>query len=251
MSDGTKIVIVAAMEREISGLVQGWEWRWLDIPEGGFKAKCWTRGQVAAVAVGTGWERASLGTKVVIETFRPELVTSVGYSGSLTSELAVGDLLVPAQVVGFANATIHRTGLGDGILVTAAGVAGAAEKAELARRYGAVAVDMEAAAVAEVAAAAGTRFAAVKAISDAADDRMEFLAAFVSPGGFRTAAFLAHVASRPWLWGAVARLGRNSQKAAATLTKALQELAAEPEKFLEQYAQPGGFAQSTAPLGRK
>ena len=254
MSDGTKLVIVAAMEREISGLVQGWESRWLEVSEGGFRAKCWTQGDVAAVAVGTGWERATFGTKVAIETFHPELITSVGYAGSHTAALPVGSLLVPAQVLGFKNGLDYRTGLGEGILFTAKGVVSSVEKAELKASHGALAVDMEAAAVAEVARANGVRFGAVKAISDGLDDRMEFLGAFVTPEGFKTGAFLAHIAIRPWLWGAVARLGRNSQRAAETLTTALQELAADTEKFIAKNSNEKSAnesSQSTAQLGRK
>jgi len=232
VNTSARYVIVSALEREISGLVKGWE----PCSVAGLKSKCWRHGETVVVALGVGWDKAFGGTKVVIEALRPELVTSVGYSGSLSSELAVGSVFIPAQVIGSKNDGAHQTGFGRGTLVTTSGVAGVGAKRELAARYGALAVDMEAAAVAEAAQASGVRFAAVKAISDGVNDEMDFVGEFVTPEGFKTAAFLVHVALRPKLWGALVRLGSNSQKALEALTVALKEFVAGPEKFLAETA---------------
>jgi nucleoside phosphorylase len=228
MSGKARYVIVAALEREISGLVAGWERADIE----GKNLKIWRREEVVASAVGMGWEKAFSGTNVLVEAFRPELVTSVGFSGSLSTELGVGSVFVPAQVVGFSNREVHQTGFGRGTLVSTAGVAGTGTKVRIASELGALAVDMEAAAVAKACEGSKTRFAAVKAISDGVDDEMEFLQAFVTPVGFKTGAFLTHVAMRPKLWGALVRLGRNTSRATESLTAALKDFSQDPEKFL-------------------
>ncbi len=234
MNDSARLVIICALEMEVRKLVAGWKRDVVEIP-GRAKIHCWRQGQTVVMAAGTGWDRAAKVAEWAIESFKPELVTSVGYSGSLTRALGAGSLVVPAQVVGFKSSTSFETGVGTGVLFTAAGVASATEKASLARS-GALAVDMEAAAVAEAAKRAGVRFAAVKAISDGVDDQVEFTQKFVTPDGFRTGAFLGYVAFRPWLWGAVGRLATNSKKAGETLTAALRELVEGPEEFLKKYS---------------
>jgi adenosylhomocysteine nucleosidase len=77
---------------------------------------------------------------------------------------------------------------------------------------------MEAAAVAAAAQAHGIRFTATKVISDGLQFDMPETARFIdAQGGFRTAAFAAFVALRPWLWRRVAMLARNSSRAARIL----------------------------------
>ncbi len=245
MSSPRKLLLIAALEREVACLVAGWKSSEIDV-QGEFRAKCWTQDDVAVIAGGTGWDRAAKATKVSIERFQPDLVTSVGYSGSLTPALTPGALFIPAQVIGFKNDVDVRTGAGEGILLTVAGVAGSKEKAALGTAQQSQAVDMEAAAVAETAQAAGVRFVAIKAISDGSGDRIEFVRPFVTPDGFRTGAFLAHVAVRPWLWGAVAKLARNSRLAEATLTAALKEFVAQPEGILKRRTSPGVLQQNGA-----
>jgi hypothetical protein len=108
-------------------------------------------------------------------------------------------------------------------LVTLDRVAGKALKQQAAARFGAWAVDMEAAGVADAAAGSGTEFAAIKAISDGAGEDLAFLSSFVRPGGFETGRFMAFIALRPNLWPAVADLHRNSKLAATALHYAVGE----------------------------
>ena len=82
---------------------------------------------------------------------------------------------------------------------------------------------MEAAAVAQGAQARGVEFAALKAISDAADFSMPPTEPFISSNGqFRSARFALHVAVRPWLWGRTIALARNSAKASRALCTAIE-----------------------------
>lgn len=237
-----RIVLIAALEREVASLVEGAEVRELEIPGLGFRAKCWKLFDCVVLAAGTGWERAAAVTKVAIEAFQPELVTSIGYSGSHSETLPVGALFIPAQVLGFKSGIDYRTGIGEGILFTAQGVAGSDQKAALSVSRAALAVDMEAAAVAEVAQAAGIRFVAVKAISDGLNDRVDLVTPYVTPSGFRTGAFVAHIAIRPWLWGEVAKLASNSRKASETLAVAVTALIRDPNAFLRKFEVSEGQA---------
>jgi adenosylhomocysteine nucleosidase len=102
-------------------------------------------------------------------------------------------------------------------------VAGVDQKANLAKAYGAQAVDMEASAVAAAARAHGIPFDAAKAISDAHDFEIPAMANFIDPQGrFLTANFGLFIALRPWLWPRMAQLASNSRKAARALGEHLE-----------------------------
>ena len=81
--------------------------------------------------------------------------------------LQVGHVLEPRMVINAADGARTESGSGEGILVSSATVADQAQKIRLGKAYGAIAVDMEAAAVAQGAQARGVEFGALKAISDA------------------------------------------------------------------------------------
>jgi hypothetical protein len=107
--------------------------------------------------------------------------------------------------------------------VTYAAVAEPEQKKRLAQAYEAVAVDMEAASVAQSAQVNGVEFAALKAISDTADFQMPPTDRFVSSDGqFREARFALFVALRPWLWARTIALGRNSATATQALCEAIK-----------------------------
>jgi hypothetical protein len=106
--------------------------------------------------------------------------------------------------------------------VSSATVAGKEQKIRLRKAYGATAVDMEAAAVAQGAQARGAEFGALKAISDAADFSLPAMDRFVADDGtFHSVRFAGYVALRPWLWGTTIALARNSSKASRALCGAL------------------------------
>ncbi len=117
----------------------------------------------------------------------------------------------------------QRSGWGEGILVSSATVAEEERRLDWPKAYDAIAVDMEAAAVAQGAEARGVGFAAVKAISDRADFSMPAkMERFVATDGrFRSAKFAGHVVLRPWLWASTIALARNSAKASRPLCAAL------------------------------
>jgi adenosylhomocysteine nucleosidase len=109
------------------------------------------------------------------------------------------------------------------VLVSTSAILSVAEKERLRVAYGAAAVDMEAATVARLARAHGLKFQAIKVISDGADFNMGGLAGFATEDGqFREGAFALHAAVRPWMWGRLMSLARNSSKAVKALNEAVR-----------------------------
>lgn len=233
MTIETKLGIVAALEREVSDLIAGWPHR--EIVHSGHTWELWESKDAVLICVGTGFERAYLGTKVLIETARPEVVTSIGFAGAATPDIAVGEVFLPAEVLRLSNGARYPCECGKGLLATLEDVAGPEQKRDLAERFGVVAVDMESAGVAKAAHEAGRRFLAVKTISDTLDDDVEFVSRFVRPEGFQTERFVAHIAVRPRLWGAVGRLARNSGVASKALTPVLASLTQDVETFVARH----------------
>lgn len=240
MEPKAKFGFVAALDREVAGLVAGWkrELLWIDgIGFPCFRSEGRYASLEAAVCIaGTGVERAQRCTKVLIESFAPQMIISIGFVGALASELTVGSVLVPEIVASASTGEIYRTKFGAGVLATAPAVAGPKLKGELATKFRASAVDMEAAGVAEIASSAGTEFATIKAVSDEAGEKIDFLAPFVKPSGFDTGRFIRHIMVRPALWGAVGRLQRNSRRAGEALHRAVTEFLEKPEEFARQWS---------------
>jgi len=216
MSSSAKIAMVAALEREVRPLVKGW--RKVEREYLGGRFQFFESGQGVAVCGGIGAEAARRATEAVIAMYLPELVLSVGFAGALDAELKVGEIFSPSRVIDARDGSSVEIAAGRGVLVSAATIAGAEQKAKLAESYGAQAVDMEAAAAARGAQTRGVRFMAVKAISDESSFAMPALDRFVNRDGqFRLMSFAASVVVRPWLWSKVFQLARNSAKASRAL----------------------------------
>ena len=215
-----KTAIIAAMEREVSPLIQSWKVR--AIEHGGRRYRLFENGETALVCGGIGAEAARRAAEAVIREVSPERVLSVGFAGALDGSLEVGHVLEPRAVISAADGVRTEIGSGEGILVTSRTVAGKEQKLRFRKAYGAIAVDMEAAAVAQGAQARGVEFAALKVISDAADFSLPALDRFVAhDGSFQSVRFACHVALRPWLWGTTIAMARNSSKASQALCRAL------------------------------
>ena len=217
----SRIAIIAAMEREVKPLIRRWKFRTLE--HGGRQYRLFEHEGAVLVCGGIGAEAARRATEAVIQEVRPGRVLSVGFAGALDAVLNVADVFEPRVVVNAADGARADTGSGQGTLVSYPGVVGREQKQRLGAAYGAAAVDMEGAAVAQGAQVRGIEFAALKAISDAADCSMPATERFVSSDGqFRTVKFALHVAVRPWLWGATMALARNSANASRALCAAIE-----------------------------
>lgn len=211
-----KLAIVAALEREVRGLIKNWP-----RVERDFEARNFTffeNDDVVVVCGGIGVEAARRASEAAIALYRPTVVQSVGFAGALHAGLRVGEIFSPAVVVDARDGSRIQIAGGNGVLVTFMAVAGVNQKANLAQAYGAQAVDMEAAGVAAAAHAHGIMFRATKVISDEVDFEIPEMARFIdSQGRFRAASFALYTGLRPWLWGRVAALAANSRKAASVL----------------------------------
>ena len=237
--------MIAALEREVAPLLQGWRRDSLSWTGGhGVSGRpLYTRewreaGEVrlrsALVIAGTGADNAEDSCQALIDRFSPSMVISVGFAGALLPELGVGDIVIPAQIArdGYAVALNFPTEFGQGVVVSVNRVVAGEEKLHLARQYAASAVEMEAAVVAAVAGARGVKFAAVKAISDLLNDEaIGATAPFIGAQGFELKRFLFHVAVRPKLWPVLATLGRNSKRASLALCRTIEDLLKSPTEF--------------------
>ena len=162
-------------------------------------------------------------------------LVSAGISGGLAPGLEPGALLVAKSVRDEAGEyPAHAAFLdaidvevGDATLATLLGVdavvTSSAQKAELAQRFSAEAVDMESHAVARVAAEAGLAFIAIRAIADPAERALppSTEGAIAPDGAVRAFSVMKKLAFRPGDLPALMALGRDQEKALAALRDGL------------------------------
>ena len=182
-------------------------------------------GQAVVAIGGIGEECARRAAETAIEDAQPGLLVSAGIAGAISSKLKVGDVSRIREVVNVATGERYTTRGGEWLLGTSQDVSNVAEKRELLTKYGADVVDMEGAAVAQVARERGLEFAAVKAISDDSGFVMPPLTRFIDQDGkFDNGRFLLFVAFRPKWWSALARMRTNTAIAAANLCREVEHL---------------------------
>ena len=165
-------------------------------------------------------------------------IISIGIAGALAPEMEVGDVVVAERIVtaceafetdakwtarlaaSFPGATIGAI-LGRGTIADTPDV-----KALLHDSTGAVAVDMESHLAADAALTRGLPFAALRVISDRADQSLPpaALTAMNPDGSIALARVLWSVATRPGQIGALMRTGRESEKAFAELLRCVETL---------------------------
>jgi adenosylhomocysteine nucleosidase len=219
-----KVAILAALPREIAGLIRG------SPPEPEMRKRgihLYHVDGAVIVAAGMGASRVTLAFDAALRDEGIKLIVSTGLAGSCSAEIRAGEIVEARTVVD------AKTGerfpcvatRDEHLLVTTETIAGVREKARLRESYNAALVDMEAATVARLAFARGLRFRAIKGISDAHDFEMESMSRFAnSRGQFRTGAFALHTALRPSTWSSAMRLGRDSNRALAKLWPDLAQI---------------------------
>lgn len=233
-SDQSKrIAIIGALEREMHSLVRNWPST--TVSHDNHEFTFYESDYAVVVCGGIGAESARRAAEAAIKGYSPEVLVSAGVAGSLVPELRVGDTIFPAAVVdskdgsrhetSIQNARIKATSLARTILVTYPEIASSDRKRQLAKSYGAHAVDMEAAAVARAAQIHNLQFVAVKAISDDMILDISELNRFIIGGRFATRSFIFYVIPRPWLWPKMIRLARNTRLASENLCAWLRESA--------------------------
>jgi adenosylhomocysteine nucleosidase len=180
----------------------------------------------ALVAVGgIGEKFARRAAEVAVADAQPQRLISAGVVGAIAPGLKVGDVGRIRELVDVATGEQYPTSGGDWILATSQNVSDAAGKAQLRTKFHADVVDMEGAAVAQVAKERGLEFSAIKSISDDARFEMPPLGRFIDGNGrFETRKFLMYVALHPKWWATLGKIKKNSELATKNLCAGLEHL---------------------------
>jgi adenosylhomocysteine nucleosidase len=228
-----KIAIVAAIQRELWPLVKSW--RSTKLEHEGREFTFYESDYAVAVCGGMGAEFGRRAAEAIVVKYSPEVLISVGVAGALVPELHVGDTVFPAVVIDAGDGSRHESAIRDAalgktplartILISSPSIAGAAQKKQLAKSYGAHVVDMEGASVARAAQVHNLPFLAIKAISDDVNFEIGEMNRFIRNGRFETKSFVLFLIPRPWLWLKMIRLARNTQLASHNLCAWLRESA--------------------------
>ncbi len=228
-----RIGIIAALPGELKPLVKGWE----RLPvSSGSGVRMWQRPasagaeEVVAVCAGMGAVAARKAFVAAEHLGGMDCVLSVGWAGALTHFEKISPVMsevIDAQTGERFTLTDRKRVLR---VVTTARVADRTEKLRLGESYGAVAVDMEAAHVARLAAMRGIPMCCFKVISDGHDAELPDINPFIDENGqMKMTAFLAYVAVRPACWGSLIQLGRRSAAAAQQLAISIGEFLEDPD----------------------
>jgi adenosylhomocysteine nucleosidase len=162
--------------------------------------------EVRLASNGAGAHRAAAAIDEALTSFRPDAIISMGFCGALDPSLAIGDIVVATTI--FAGdrafpaeppvtAVPHRTGP----VWSIDHVATTAEEKRKLHATGAIAVEMEAAGVAQRAQKLAVPFFCIKSVTDLADETManDFNAVLRSDGRFDTMKVLVSSLRRPWV----------------------------------------------------
>jgi adenosylhomocysteine nucleosidase len=221
----TRVAIIAALAGELEPLVNGWR------RESRNGVELWScsreKAEWVAACAGIGADAAARAFAEIERDGAVGLIVSVGWAGALREALEVGRAY---RVSGVIDARTGErlpaaTPSGECLLVTSDRVANREDKRRLAAQHGAGLVDMEAAVGARLAAARGIPFYCIKGVSDGPLDELPDLNGFISAGGeFLKARFILFAMLRPWHWAALARMGKDSRRAAVGIADSLRKL---------------------------
>lgn len=220
----TRTALIAAMPGELKPLVAGWPHSSRNGVR--FWAQRNSEDEWIAACAGAGQSAATRAFAGIEDGGPIDLVFSVGWAGALKPELAAGSAHNMAGVVDVRTGERFRcdAGAGDLWLVTSPRVADRNEKYRLADSYNADLVDMEAAAVARLAAMREIPFYCIKGVSDGLDDRLPDFNPFLDADGrFQMARFAVFALLRPVYWPALIRMGENSKQASQSIAESLHE----------------------------
>jgi adenosylhomocysteine nucleosidase len=180
-----------------------------------------------AACAGAGQAAATRAFSAIEDGGPIDLVFSIGWAGALRPEMTPGSAHNVAGVIDVKTGERFRCDAesGDQWLVTAPAVAGPDEKLRLAKAYNAALVDMEAAAIARLAAMRQIPFYCIKGVSDGLDAKLPDFNRFLSPTGqVETARLVLYAMFRPWHWPALIQMGENSSKASQGIAELVLNL---------------------------
>lgn len=161
--------------------------------------------ELLLIANGAGVKRAAAAAEHGMEIFRPNAIASIGYCGALDPALALADIVVATEVTGddshYAALPLESSRCHSrGVLRTHSRVAQTLQERSALRSEGAVAVDMEAAAVARCGTIHALPFYCVKVVTDLAHEPManDFNKALREDGHFDTIILLTGMLRSPF-----------------------------------------------------
>jgi adenosylhomocysteine nucleosidase len=148
--------------------------------EGGLKGR-----RIVVVLSGAGRNKAAAATEILIDGHRPQRVISAGFAGGLDPSMKRNDILIadrlldasgaemPVELPAGLAALAGQSGVRRGTLLTGDRIIRLpSEKQQLFGRSGAMAVDMETLAVAEVCRRRNVAFSSIRVINDTADEAL-------------------------------------------------------------------------------
>ncbi|MBV8205984.1 MAG: hypothetical protein JO041_04265 [Acidobacteria bacterium] len=219
-----RIGIITAMPTEVWPLIRTWLVRRRG--HGGRNFRFFESEGAIALPGGIGHQAGLRAASAMLELYQPETLVAAGLAGGLTPHWTLGRTLLAAEVIDSATGAHYRTAAGEGVVVSSRVIAGAAEKLRLHCEFPeADAVDMEGAAVAEIANRSGVRFLAAKAISDNLEFDLPPLNGFVdAEGRFCSGRFVLSAFAHPKWWAKIVQLKRISDVGAQHLTRLLNQV---------------------------
>src|SRR3984957_5786724 len=115
LTDMPKIAIVAALEREIAGLINRSSRTSREYEN--HKFIFFEQGEMVIVCGGIGAEAARRAAEAMIALYQPALVISVGFAGALDADLRVGEIFSPAGVLDARDGSRFGIDGGTGVVV--------------------------------------------------------------------------------------------------------------------------------------
>ena len=189
---------------------------------------------------GVGRDAASRAAQLMIDGHRPHTLISAGFAGGLADDLERGNVLIPDKVLNDRHECVYTLASIDRIpflvtkrrkpraLITVDSVITSREdKAQLRKNSNADLVDMESAAVAQIAQEADIPFLAVRAISDTYDETLPPEVSTLSQPQspiHRFGAALAAITRRPRAASDLWRLWEQSISCSRTLADQLEKI---------------------------
>jgi adenosylhomocysteine nucleosidase len=224
----TRVAIIAAMSGELKPLVRNWPHSTRGTVQ--FWAQRTEEEEWIAACAGAGLDAATRAFAGIEAGGPIDLVISIGWAGALTPDVAAGSAHNCAGVIDARTGERFHCDAGAGKLWLATNpiVADELEKRRLSTTYKAALVDMEAAAIARLAAMRSIPFYAIKGVSDLLDAKLPDFNRFIDENGqFQTPKFVLFALLRPWLWPALVKMGENSRKASQSIAERIHELLSE------------------------
>jgi adenosylhomocysteine nucleosidase len=217
---------------------------------GSFKVRRFSKVEAEFILIesGFGFNNAAMAAEVLIHDERPDLLISAGFCGAISEGLEVGDVVLAEQIVisdgkGVADVPILLSDIGAGLVTSQPGpdrqiVTGTFVSTSvitkkkllatiLAGCYRNPVVEMESGAIAIVAVENNIPMLAIRAVSDASTEELDFSIEEFCDADLRHVIphkVMMTIIKKPRLIPQLIRLSRNSRKAAGSITSELTHL---------------------------